>query len=576
MADIHSWVAGTAQLLVHWCWLQSLRILRWLWPIHVHHQWSETSASLVVLLPMGSPESSVGLFQITDAHISNSPLQPEEVHYASRMHQAFETVASRTNGSAVRPEGVFRELVDLAALAAVDVAVLSGDILNFPQAHAALWVAETLNSSLRKGGRSIPFVYCAGNHDWFYEGSQAEQWQLQREWRQTSLHPLYARSASWHNLGVQRRFDVGAFEVGGLLLVVIDNSRHQITAEQVSFFQAQTLRWVPMVLVVHVPLSLPLGLSPLNGFPLCGDPAWGESVDRWWQMERRRPWPQTGSGQSTELFLKAVQAAASPHGPLVAVLAGHVHQQLEVPIHYEAVHADDMHTVEANFGWGAMQYVSLPAFNGGHRVLQIQLLAKEEHQKDSTWRTTDEQALQQRVGRLHHAQQQARSFLMGMTAKATAVSDQPRVAAAAWQTWGGMNSLEHVARKVDPSRITLALETMLYRTEVSIRHGFQALAMALAPLLDHFAVVESLRPSEPAVKVLLMLFSSALPIWADPPRLIYQPGEVLTLKHGCSIMESLNSAIVAWKNQGDWQGLGGGLVSSMQDTICTHHSLGFE
>jgi len=568
----HSWVAGTAQLLAHWCWLQSLRICSWLWPIHVHHQWSETSASLAVVLPIGSPETSLGLFQISDAHISKSPLQPKETHYASRMHQAFQTVTSRTNGSAVRPAGVFRELVDLAATAAVDVAVLSGDILNFPQAHAARWVAETLNSSLRKGGGPIPFVYCAGNHDWFYEGSQAEQWQLQREWRQTTLHPLYASSASWQKRGVQRRFDVGAFEVRGLLLVVIDNSRHQITAEQLSFFQAQTLRWLPMVLVVHVPLSLPQGLSPLNGFPLCGDPAWGESVDRWWQMERRRPWPQTGSGQSTELFLKAVQAAASPHGPLVAVLAGHVHQQHVSPIHHEAVHTDEMRSVEADLGWGAMQYVSLPAFDGGHRVLQIQMGAEEAHQKDSTWRTTNGEPLQQKVGRLHHAQQQARSFLMGITAKSSGVSDQPRVAAVAWQSWGGMNGLEHVARKVDPSRITLALETMLYRTEVSIRHGFQALAMALAPLRDHFAVVGSLRPSEQAVEALLMLFSSALPIWADPPQLIYQPGEVLSLKHGCSIMESLNSAIVAWKSHGDWQGLGVALVSSMQDTMCIHHS----
>jgi len=567
-----SWLAGSAQLLAHWCWLRILQISSWLWPIHVHHQWSETSASLLVLLPTGSPSRFLGLFQITDAHISKSPLQPEESHYASRMHQAFETVASRANGSSVRPARVFRELVDLATSAAVDVAVLSGDILNFPQAHTVSWVAETLNSSLRKGGGAIPFLYCAGNHDWFYEGSQAEQWQLQREWRQTTLHPLYARSASWQNRGVQQRFDVGAFEVRGLLLVVIDNSRHQITAEQLSFFQAQTLRWLPMVLVVHVPLSVPQGLSPLHGFPLCGDPAWGESVDRWWQMERRRPWPQTGSGQSTKLFIEAVQAAASPHGPLVAVLAGHVHQQHVSPIHHAAAHTDDMQDVESSLGWGAMQYVSLPSFNGGHRSFQIQIGAQDAPEHDATWHTTDEEALRRRVSRLHQAQQQSRSFLMGITAKATGMGDQTKVAAVAWQTWGGMKGLEHVARKVDPSHIMLALKTMLYRTEVSIRHAFQALAMALTPLLEHFMVIVSLRPSEQTVEALLELFSSALPIWADLPQLIYQPGEVLSLNHGCSIMESLNSAIVAWKSHDDWEGLGAGLVSSMQDTICTYQS----
>lgn len=46
----------------------------------------------------------------------------------------------------------FRDLVDLASFAAADVAVLTGDIVNFPQQETISWVVRTLNSSLRAPG----------------------------------------------------------------------------------------------------------------------------------------------------------------------------------------------------------------------------------------------------------------------------------------------------------------------------------------------------------------------------------------------------------------------------------------
>ncbi|CAK0892505.1 unnamed protein product, partial [Prorocentrum cordatum] len=71
-------------------------------PIQVHHQWTATSAALVLVLPKGYPAASLHMLQITDAHVSEEPLDRDEAHYAARMHAAFRVVPSASNGSAVR------------------------------------------------------------------------------------------------------------------------------------------------------------------------------------------------------------------------------------------------------------------------------------------------------------------------------------------------------------------------------------------------------------------------------------------------------------------------------------------
>lgn len=544
-------------------WRWSLRICQFFWPIHVHHYWTDGSAQIILRLPKASPKVSMRMFQITDPHISEEPLEREERGYAERMHGAFRSATNIFNGSAIQPISMFRDLVDLARYAGTDVVALTGDVVNFPRPSTASWVVQTLNGSLKRRGASqeveqIPYVYCAGNHDWFYEGEEASQWDLRRRHREHGLLPLYRHSALWDgqfeqggsSSSTSGGLDYGSREMNGVLVISIDNSIQQVTAEQLSFFRREVLRWIPTVLLLHVPLSVTPELRPFNGFALCGDPAWGEATDRSWRDERRAPWPKTSS-RETKLFLEAVLDAAAPSGPLVAVLAGHVHAHAETPF------GRGNPTVEGSRATGAVQYIGLPAFQGGFRVIDFESLdpeeatvvEKEENIKASDKIASDEgessqashQAGERSLVDLLQVRWQSSEVLDGI-AHALVAGPRP-VAPLCWR-----RAPTRGVGVLDVRWVEAAVDTMLGRTLASMRAGFRELSLALRPLADHFNQDAcGARARDVLVK--------ALQEWDDPVQLSYEPGRRLAFS-GRSVLESVNKAIYAMKRDRDWGAFG--------------------
>ncbi|CAJ1445495.1 unnamed protein product [Effrenium voratum] len=482
----------------------------------VEHHWTSTTARVVLKV---DADVSLQLMQISDAarpkaHITLSPVDGLELKHGQRMHGAFYGGSPCLwNNSLVQPAPMFRELLDVASSARVDVVALSGDLLSFPQASAVHAVSELLNASLRHrcGGR-IPYVFTSGNHDWFFEGMAGSQQELQELWRRTALHPLYAASATWSE---HPNYDFSSFESGGVLILVIDNSRYQVSYEQLHFFQRQMLRWKPTVLVLHIPLSVNDQLRPHRGFTLCGDPSWGESTDRSWRDEQRKPWPKEGNDRPTQLFLEAVMAAAAPKGPLVAVLAGHTHG-------HDATEVGDS---------SAVQYISTPATHGGHRFLNVRSVP-----------AGAQEALSEDLA--------VSDFLLGLSWAALGAwpSETEIEVDLVWGCWGGLRALERRAQRISSKLVIRGLDAMLERTQEAIRHGLLLLARALKPLLG--AAVPCAPCTEAGGPLHRLL--RVLPLWADPPSLSYEPGLRLEVG-GCSLLAEVNEALSARE---DWSGLG--------------------
>jgi len=271
----------------------------------------------------------VTILQIADTHIScdNESDKPYEM-YSARMNAAFQQPKHYKTGEPTLTTTNFKDLMKLAKEENADMIALVGDIVNYPSATAVEFVRGEITAT------GIPYMYTAGNHDWHYEGMKGSADELRAAWCEKRLKPLYTSD----------NFLYSAKKVGGINMVMIDNSTYQVNEEQLSFFRKQLAQPEPVALFVHIPLYL----SSMR--MCCGHPKWGAAVDQNDVIERREKWPASGNKKSTVDFLKEVMAAPK----LAGVFAGHWHQY---------------YTIAQN---NVTQHLALPGFNGQFRLIRFQ------------------------------------------------------------------------------------------------------------------------------------------------------------------------------------------------------------
>ncbi len=222
----------------------------------------------------------------------------------------FYPYTRRMGGAAVEPENYgisngndnsLRASLEKARKAHVELVILGGDIINFPSKASV----ETLYQILEESG--LKWVYVSGNHDWHYEGESGEASVLRNQWQERNLFPLYQGNHPLYSSVV----------LHGINFVQIDNSTHEITEEQLSFFKEQLKQKYPIVLSMHVPLYL----EGHNIDYSCGHPDWNKAHDPYAEIEGREPWPEEGHTPTTYAFCETVWNSPS----VIGVLAGHTH-----------------------------------------------------------------------------------------------------------------------------------------------------------------------------------------------------------------------------------------------------------
>ncbi len=196
-------------------------------------------------------------------------------------------------------DGAFAQTLARAKEENADLVALVGDIVSYPTLANVEYVMKELEAS------GLDWIYTAGNHDWHFEGLPGSDVEQRAEWTKRRLLPLYRGGNPLMSSKV----------VKGVRFVAIDNSCYHISREQLDFWEAESGKGDPTVLLMHVPLWV-------EGFGLftCGNPQWGAATDPYWEIERRMRWAER---QSPESFALRESVLSSPN--LVAVFTGHIH-----------------------------------------------------------------------------------------------------------------------------------------------------------------------------------------------------------------------------------------------------------
>lgn len=268
------------------------------------------------------------LLHLTDSHMSvGDDRDPAAAEHVEAVGQRFR---ERTPGG-VDPCQLFDEAIAAAVDRGVDGAALTGDIIHFP-AHAGI---DYIQSGIDRLG--VPTVYTQGNHDWHFP---------HLEWNEQTRADHYPRFTGLSTAGDPA---CGSREVGGVRLIVLDNSTYQVSAAQVDFLRAELERGQPCLLFVHIPLYVESLVPPV--------------MEKWkapivmasptgWTDETRKTWKTLDATPSTQACLDLVTSEAAQN--LAGVFCGHVHFS----------HDDELRP-------GCRQYVTAPGFEGDYRWIEL-------------------------------------------------------------------------------------------------------------------------------------------------------------------------------------------------------------
>ncbi|MDI4643435.1 metallophosphoesterase family protein [Cohnella hashimotonis] len=280
-----------------------------------------TNSDRQTIIRVAGLPAPVTLLHVTDSHMN-----------ASDLTEGTETLAESIrlyNFDALDTQTRFDKALAYADDLQADGVVLTGDIVNGATAGNLAFLEKRLS------GLRAPYLYTPGNHDWEYPG---------RPWGEAT------RSEQYPKFGPFTAGDPAfrALEIGGVLLVAVDNSTYQISEAQLAAFRQALSRGLPTLLFMHIPIYVPSLLPDVVR-------SWGSPImmaAQGWDAGLMKQWQVEPPGEATLAYYELL--LSNPADNLIGIFCGHVH----------FAHEDA-------FGRGSRQYVTAAGFDGGYRVIRL-------------------------------------------------------------------------------------------------------------------------------------------------------------------------------------------------------------
>ena len=236
----------------------------------------------------------------SDTHIAYA--YPEDTEEAKALAEKQSNNWSAFGNTAVEN---FELLMKEAVCRQPDALLMAGDIADYFSESNLRYLQDRL------GQAGIKPVYASGNHEGAsYVKNLGDPRQFYGAYR-----PLMGDTPDLH-----------VHDFGEFLVAAVDNSDHNIREEQLAKLQEVFDRGLPVLLLMHIPLSTDAILPPM-------EEKWGKNPSYFMLGTDAEP-------ETTRQFCRMVMAEDSP---VAAVFAGHVHFQ---------------HSGE--FSDGRMQYTTAP------------------------------------------------------------------------------------------------------------------------------------------------------------------------------------------------------------------------
>lgn len=287
----------------------------------MNYEHIRTNSDRQTIIRIEGLPAPVTLLHITDSHMNMSDLS-----------EGVDTLAasiSAYNFDALDTKTRFERALAYGEELEADGIVLTGDIFNGATAGNLAYLEKKVRAL------KMPHLYTPGNHDWEFPG---------RPWGEATRSEQYAKFASI--AGGDPAFR--ALEIGGVLLIAIDNSTYQVTEAQLSAFRNELSRGLPTLLFMHIPIYVPSLLPEVIR-------NWGSPImmaAQGWDAELMKQWQVEPAGDATLAFYEML--LDNPHDNLIGSFCGHVH-----------------FTHDDAFGSGSRQYVTGAGFGGGYRVIRL-------------------------------------------------------------------------------------------------------------------------------------------------------------------------------------------------------------